>query len=170
MCFSVSIHPHLPGSHVFNCPLCGLLWPLPTALCFSPTSLKKMEQEWTHHMDHAEWWRSPGWIQLQRWPLSTSFSLSALLLSGETMRAGQSWKQKGVSVGLRDGVRCSGMVRGETVAHWLPTAKAGMTVASALSTGLLLCLSFVTYLFWSFIPLLNFPHLKLFGLWEESGI
>lgn len=61
------------------------------------------------------------------------------------MRAGQSWKQKGVSVGLRDGVGWGGMVRGETVAHWLPPVKAGMTVASALSPGLLLFLFF--YLF-----------------------
>lgn len=54
-------------------------------------------------------------------------------------------------------------------AHWLPPVNAGMTVASALSPGLLLCLSsVVTYLFWYCIPLLNFPHLKLFGLWEES--
>lgn len=109
MCFNVSIHPHLPGSHVFNCPLCVLLWPFPTALCFSPTSLKKMEQEWTHHMDHAEWWRSPSWIQLQRWPLSASFSLSALLLGGETMRVGLSCRQKSVSVGLRAGAGSDGM-------------------------------------------------------------
>lgn len=108
MCFSVSIHPHLPGSHVFNCPLCVLLWPFPTALCFSPASLKKMEQEWTHHMDHAERWRSPGWIRLQRWPLSTSFSLSALLLGGETMRAGLSCRQKSVFVGLSDGAGWDG--------------------------------------------------------------
>lgn len=59
---------------------------------------------------------------------------------------------------------------GRSIPHWLPLVNVGMTVPSALSPGLLLCLSFVTYLFWSFIPSLNFPHLKHFELWEESGI
>lgn len=104
-------------------PLCGLLWPFPTALCFSPASLKKMEQERTHHVDHTEWWRSPGWIRLQRWPLSASFSLSALLLGGETMRAGLSCRGKGVSVRLRDGAGWGG--KGGAVAHWLPPVNAG---------------------------------------------
>lgn len=58
--------------------------------------------------------------------------------------------------------------KGGALVHWLPPMNAGMTVTSTLSPGLLLCLSSVTYLFYSFIPLLNFPYFKLFRLWKSQ--
>lgn len=38
--------------------------------------------------------------------------------------------------------------KGGAVAHWLPPVNFGMMTTSALNPGLLLCLYFVTYLFW----------------------
>lgn len=88
--------------------------PLPTFLCFSHTGLKKMEQEWTHPMDPAEWWRSPAWIQLQCRPPHASFSLSAILagwrncesrseLQAERSLSGVGWGGKGRGEQLHSG-------------------------------------------------------------------
>lgn len=58
--------------------------------------------------------------------------------------------------------------KGGAVAHWLPPVNIGMATASALNPQLLLCLYFVTYLFWFLFH--NVLHLKFSGLWKNSGV